>query len=405
MKKVKFGFLCVGLLMAFTSCDLLGIEEEIEKEKKTPQAELIWQKPAGSNFTGPPPLIEDSIAYVADRYGLAKLMLEDGNEHWRTEIGEIRPKILGKMLSDDNNLYVRFEQSVNAYSKLDGVQRWSIALEDSPEDAELAPGTSLLTQSKSHLFAGTREKLLIINKELGVIEQNIIPEVPAETISDMRLNVPVIAQSNGEVVYLLTSFKSQDNEVVQGRVAAYNPDDGSLIWDQILPYRLRHIGSFMSPYLQMAIRDEQLIIATGPGVVSLDVQTGEQRWSTLFVEGRTGINIGGLLYLDGNYVYIQAADRILKLSAVDGLKKWGINSGGFIEHMFAVNTILYYGSSLPFDGLTIQAVSLETGNELYRISPPIDGILSGFTSAFDAVSEYLVNVGVANVYGYKLPLE
>lgn len=405
MKRIKFGFLCVGLLMTVTSCSLLGVEEEEELEMNTPQAELVWQKPAGSNFTSPPPIIEDSSAYILDRYGLAKRVLKDGNEQWRTDFEEIRPRVLGTKLLDVTSIYVRYEHAVSAYSKLDGVLRWSIALDDSLGDVELAPGTSLMTQSNSHLFIGTREKLLIINKEQGSIERAITPEVPVDTMSDMRFNVPVMSQAGVEVVCLLTSFKSQNDGVVKGRIATYNPEDGSLIWERILSNPLPQIGSFMSPYLQMGTSDEQLIITTGPEVLSLDVQTGEPLWNTLFVEGRTDIDVGGLLYLDGSYVYAQAADRILKLEVVDGSKIWETNSGGFMERLFAVDKSLFLGTNLPFGGLIIQVVNLENGNELYRISPPQDGILNRFTSAFDAGNEYLVNIWVSNIYGYKLPLE
>lgn len=408
MKKHRYHFLillsCVFLLL---SCDLLGIgddDNEDEIKERDAQPELIWKQEIIPTNTNSYPLIEDSSAYIDLQFALRKISLKTGKGIWAFPYDVIGAKIMGNMLSDENTLYVHFKNFLKAFNKSDGTVKWKIDFGTDFDRLELAPGNSLLAQTEMQLFIGTRQKLLIVNKQQGSVEQTIIPQV-----SDgyQTLNVPVVSASDDQLVFLLTAFNSKNSVTTRGRLAAYNSSDGSVTWETFLPYTLSDISAFFVPKVQMVAAQGILAVLTGPAVVAFDATTGEQLWSYLFYENRTDIDIGSLLTYHHNSIYVAADPRILKFDLADGHKIWEISASGplyFTQRLFVDNGNLYFSAgSSPGLSVTLYSTDTKTGELNYQIPSPKSGLLAGFTTAFDVEGRYLVEVGRQQLYGYKLP--
>jgi outer membrane protein assembly factor BamB len=188
----------------------------------------------------------------------------------------------------------------------------------------------------------------------------------------------------------------------QGRVAAYNLADRSLLWQHDLPFPLPHIVEFLLPTLQMTEVENNLLVMTGPAVIALDARSGKEAWRYLFYEDWTDIDVGNFLVYNNGSVYAGADARILKLDPSNGRKVWEAEAGGLIDQLVAGDDNLYFSSSLTFSA-TIYSIDAETGKVKYQLNAPDSGVLGGFTSAFDVSNNYLVNIGRMKMYGYRLP--
>lgn len=396
--KNKKGIGIIVLAVLLSSCELLGIGGDGDKEDKKeqlPEPELMWESSFFGQSNTIPPIIEDSSFYFMGRYGFGRLSIAGEEGVWSKELKGIGTQAID-LFTDKTKLYIRFEHSLEAYSKTDGTLLWNIAFEDTVKADRLVAGTSLTGQADTHVFVGTGEKLLIINKQQGVVEE-VIPEVPAGY--QARFISP-LASKSGDKFYLLSSFRTSAG--VFGRVSAYSLTNKSLLWQNDLPFPLPHILYTQSATLQMAEAENNLVIMTGPAVIAFDTQTGQQAWSHLFYEGRTDIDVGNLLAYNNGSIYAGADARILKLDAATGQKEWEVKANGLIERLFVVDGNLYFSAG---NGLSpvVYSVDAGTGERNFQLSSPDGGLFAGFTPAFDASSRYLVVIGVTKVYVYQLP--
>ena len=401
----RYKLFLVSLLFFLASCDFFGLGTENDDPPSQPQPELAWQVESFGDTNSPPPIIEGNNVFVTNQFVVASLNISDGEGQWSTELEGVSPRIYGDMLLDDNNLYLRFEKSVTAYDKTDGTERWTVAFNDSIPDLPVTSDISLMDDTDTHLYIGTRENLLIVDKQTGSVEQTITPDIPAETISNERFNIPVADGSADDRVYLLTSYEG-DNTASNARIAAYNTSDGSLVWDELAPYPLPSVGSFRPSALQISYADDRIFLLTGPAVIALDVQTGSQAWEKLFVEDRADVNVGNLLVYNpiNNFLYAEAANRIYEIDVLNGNleKSTNILGTGIIENMIVFDNTLYYSIGVsPFD-IGIVAFDIERGSSKYSLSPDVE-FPNGFTSAFAANDRFLVNIGVNSIFGYELP--
>jgi outer membrane protein assembly factor BamB len=167
IKQIFFYITGILLVLVNVSCNLTKSNDEEPVELPKPQ--LVWEAALLGDLDSPPPVIEDSSVFIANSTGLARLSIADGSLKWETtfSLEDGRPQVIGKIISDQNHLYIRRANSISAYLKADGVQVWSTALDDTVRYNELSPGTVLLDQNSSQLFVTTRSELLIINKQDG----------------------------------------------------------------------------------------------------------------------------------------------------------------------------------------------------------------------------------------------
>ncbi|HET6528108.1 MAG TPA: hypothetical protein VFG39_05100 [Balneolaceae bacterium] len=125
-KRSIFLLIGFGLLMTLASCELLGIgggDEIDDKKEELPKPELMWKNSFFSELNGPDPIIGDSSVYVAGSYGLRRFSAVDGEGVWASSF-DIPTKVV-TMLYDEENLYLRCEHSIRAYSKAD----WNAVME------------------------------------------------------------------------------------------------------------------------------------------------------------------------------------------------------------------------------------------------------------------------------------
>lgn len=387
-----------------SSCELLGFGDE-EKPEPELRPELMWEVFNEAGRNGPSPVIEDSSVYVAGQDAVSKLNLQTGDGRWLTESERVFwGDIYGKLLVDDRALYVRHEQVLNAYDKSDGQPLWSLAFEDSLASYSVPRAVSLADQSDTRVFIGTEKKLLVVDKEQGIVEQSITPQLPVETVSSKRLNIPV-AGSSSDRVYLLSSYIEEGSEQIRGRVAAYQIADGALLWESSVPWPIPDLSIEMKkPTLQMTEAKGLLLVMAGSGMLAFDTQTGEQVWQHLFFENRTDV-IGGSVFVQRHdYLYAAVIDHIIKLSVSDGAKIWDVRVGaGFIEQLHAEDDRLYFTSGLLPGDTFISIADEQTGEVLGSIAPSDRGFIDGFTPAFAADGRFIVDVGRTTIYGYQLP--
>ena len=390
----------VAVLLSY--CELLSANggQKKKEESKKSRPELVWQSGTVSRSEVPPPVIEDSSVYVVNGYALAKLNLNNGENHWVTELEGVAPDIYGDILVDDQSIYLRFGESLKRYDKSDGALQWSVAFEDSIDRFKLPLATSLVSQSQEHVFVGTRKNVLVVNKQQGKVSRTIAPEVPVNEISDQRLNM-ALGSDLADRVYVLTSYRRQES-TVRGKLSAYDYTDGSLLWEFEVPYELAGLPEISLPTMQMANTSAFLLLMTGPAVLAVDAETGELAWEHLFYKNRTDINIGGLLFKHNNNLYASEGNRILKLD-FQGQRKWETTIvSGFIENLFVVEDQAYFATGILPGDTAIHSIDIESGELIFSFAAQESGLFEGFTSSFDANGTFIVNMGSRSIYGYKL---
>ena len=337
IKQIFFYTTGILLVLANVSCNLTKSNEE-EEPVELPKPQLVWEAALYGYMDSPSPVIEDSSVFIANSIGLARLSIADGSLQWETtfSLESSRPQVIGKIISDQDHLYIRRANSISAYLKADGVQVWSTALDDTVRYNELSPGTVLMDQNSSQLFVTTRSELLIINKQDGRKELRIAPQVPATQVSPQQILVPIVSFTDDKLAYVLTSFQEQSSGKLKGLLSAFDAVNGNLLWNYPLPGTLPDDVLSRTPVLRLSQTANKLLALTGSGIFAVNATTGEPAWTYSFTE-QSNINLGKVLWNNETYVFAGLGDgRILKLSTLDGTKVWETPTlGGLISEWMA----------------------------------------------------------------------
>lgn len=396
------------LVIASVSCDLIKGNDE-EEPVELPKPQLVWEAPLLGDIESPPPVIEDGSVFIANSRGLARLSMADGSLQWETmfSLEDGRPRVIGKIISDQDHLYIRRANSVSAYLKADGVQVWSTALDDTVRYNELSPGTVLMDQNSSQLFVTTRSELLIFNKQDGREGQRIVPQLPATQVSPQQLLVPMVSFTDDKLAYVLTSFQEQSSGILKGLLYAFDTVSKDTLWDYTLPGTLPDDVLSRTPVLRLSQTADKILALTGSGIFAVNAAKGEPAWTYSFTE-QSNINLGKVVWNNESFVIAGLGDgRIVKLSTLDGTKIWETPTlGGLLsEWMAETDGRIYFSTSLLSINTSMRVLDSDSGEMLYAYSGSDFDIASpeGFTAAFNASGEYIINAGVLNVYGFRLP--
>jgi outer membrane protein assembly factor BamB len=242
---------------------------------------------------------------------------------------------------------------------------------------------------------------------MGGKEQRIAPQLPSTQASPQQILVPIVSFTDDKRAYVLTSFQEQSSGKLKGQLYAFDTVNGNLLWDYPLPGTLPDDVLSRTPVLRLSQTADKILALTGSGIFAVNAATGEPVWTYSFTE-QSNINLGKVLWNNESYIIAGLGDgRILKLSTLDGTKVWEtpILEGLLSEWMAETDGRLYFSIGLLSLSRSMRVLDSDSGEILYAYSRSDFGIASpeGFTTAFNASGEYIINAGVLNVYGFKLP--
>jgi outer membrane protein assembly factor BamB len=142
-----------------------------------------------------------------------------------------------------------------------------------------------------------------------------------------------------------------------GVIDAFNRQDGSVLWS---------FEAGAPAHAAPLIEGERVFIATGSGMLALDVSTGERIWQSAI--SNEGGNIGSPA-LEGDRVFVSIGNTLAAVDKATGEALWRVQSETFYWGLALANDYVYVGNS---DGY-FYAYAQDTGEEVWKFKAEFTG--------------------------------
>lgn len=383
---------------------------------KPAPGEVVWSlENQRENLVGTQPLIQNGVVYFIQDGYLKAVTLAKGERKWSRQIArQGNGGYSHTILHSNDKLFIDRAFDIQAHLKSDGSIAWQTDItEDGREVSGI--GEPIMSQDDTYLYAGRRGYVVKVRKSDGQIAaryplDRMVPEGVTQGSTK-----PIISPYGDGILYVPTSYfdhsESTPEEASGGNIFAFDVSTGNIIWERHITVTIpntytQESGDSLeiSPqFYDIGLTENRIIAIGGSAAISLDRNTGEIQWKTLFIGDRVdGFDVGLVVHEDGIYI-ASAGWHATKLDLETGNILWRRNIKFSNTSIPTVqNGRLYFNNS---GGGGIWILNTEDGSVIYNKNTPNHSKdnFDVYISSLGVGEGYMVNVGSKAVYCLRVP--